>query len=130
MLTWQVPGRWLHVSLQVLFKGVKTWRTLSIILAQVHDGGFYFVCNPGTAETLDMNDEGETCGLLERNKENMVHPGCACSIKETPEARHGPAGRGRRAAPGRRSLRTPLSAGRDIDIDIYIYIYVYIYIYI
>ena len=28
--------------------------------------GFYFLYNPGVAETLDMHDEGETLGFLEK----------------------------------------------------------------
>ena len=42
--------------------------------------GFYFVDNPGVAETLDMRDEGETVGLLPKQE---LHPGCARSVNKT-----------------------------------------------
>ena len=41
-------------------------------------GGLHVVYNPGTAETLDMRDEGETAGFLPGKPE--FHPGCACPI--------------------------------------------------
>ena len=37
---------------------------LSLIIAYVPCGGFYFVYSPGTAEALDVRDEGETVGFL------------------------------------------------------------------
>ena len=37
--------------------------------------------NPGITETLDLRDEGETCGFLER-KQEFHPPGGACSVNQ------------------------------------------------